>query len=218
MSSRAHGRKGTQRPVTVATPEEIATYGLPDQKPLDAGSGTGNITNYQTVRQRPAGPDVDLPEFRGPMAHGVIPDADTAWERAQHMRGEGPRGKDPAGLKEIPQITPVPVFIVEQAGGGTVIRSASPRHLTVPNTASEPTRLCGRNPRRVRVGILNEDTATNIRFAQRISDLTAGGGALLPYVVNNYSWFETQDELYALSTSATLNVLVSIVEEFEKKA
>ena len=101
-------------------------------------------------------------------------------------------------------------------GGGDVFLSSSPRHLTVAaSTGADPTRLCGRNPRRNRIGLLNEDTATNARFAQRPSDLVNGGGALLPWPNSAYLWLETQDELYAQSTGAA--VIVSVIEEFEQE-
>jgi hypothetical protein len=215
--ARAHGRKGTGRPVEV-TPEEARELGLsvlqsPEGSPIPGL--TGNVKNYETHRQVPATGDEDLPEFRGMMAHGVQPEDHTAHDRAAHERGEHARAKPLKLETPAAPVVPVPVYLVEGQGGGRTYRESAPRHVTVANSASDATRLCGKNPKRIKIGLLNEDTATNVRFAQRITDLTNGGGALLPWPVNSYQWFETQGELYASTVSTTLTVTVSIIEEWE---
>jgi hypothetical protein len=180
---------------------------------------TGNILNHETTRSEPAtGEPMD--QFRGWMAHGVPHEADTTEERAQAERG-GPneaRSRRPPQPPGRPRPVPVPVYLVEEDGGPAAYLTASPRHVTVPaNTGADPVRLCGRSPGRKRIGLLNEDTATNVRFALRPSDLTGGGGALLPYPTNSYLWLDTQDELYACTVSATLAVVVSVIEVFEQE-
>jgi len=215
--TRAHGRKGTGRPVTVAPDEarEIGLSGLQNPEGSPIPGLTGNITNYDTVRQQPAVPDDDLPEFRGMMAHGVKHNDERAHERADRERGGSVR--EPVLKYKAPQraIIPVPVTIVEGASENVFI-SAAPRHITVPpNAGADPVRVCGRSHRN-RIGLLNEDTATNIRIATRPSDLVNGGGALIPWPANAYFWFETQDELYACTVSATLSVVMSIVEEYDQ--
>ena len=50
-----------------------------------------------------------------------------------------------------------------------------------------------------------------------IADLTAGGGALLPWPNSSYTWLETQDELFATTVSSTLSVTMSIIEEFDRE-
>lgn len=223
--SRARGRNHT-RPGGFTDPgpdspegREIGESARQDPAGAPINSQTGNIVNRETVRQEVhTGEPMD--QFRGVMAHGVPHEEDTTAERAQAQRG-GPnvrriRAPQPEKPRDLPPA--VPVYIVEQAGGPSSYRSAYPRHITVPaNTGADPVRICGRNPARVRIGLLNEDTATNIRFAQRPSDLNNGGGALLPWPVSTYQWYETQDELYAVTVSATLTVVMSVIEEFDQE-
>jgi hypothetical protein len=216
--TRANGRKGhTGRPVTV-TPEEARNIGLSDlQNPEGSPVPglTGNIKNVATTRQRPATGEDGKREFDGWLAHGVESGAETHHERAAHERG-GAHRASPGHSHAAPYIPPpVPVTIV-QGDKGNVFISAAPRHITIPNSGTDPVRLCGRS-HRIRIGFLNEDTAVNIRFATRPSDLGNGGGALLPYVVNSYSWFQTQDELYAVTTSSTVSVVLSIIEEYDQE-
>jgi hypothetical protein len=178
---------------------------------------TGNIVNYETTRQ-PVATGEPMDQFRGMMAHGVPHEEDTTEERATAERG-GPnlartRPVLAAAPRELPP--PVPVYIVQEHGGPDVLRSAYPRHITVPASGSDAARVCGRSPRRSRVGLLNEDATTAIRLGQSPRDLNSGGGSLLPANVTSYTWFETQDELYAVTTSSTLTVALSIVEEFEQ--
>lgn len=218
---RARGRNHT-RPggfnAEKATPEEreIGQSALQDPAGSPIPGLTGNIVNYATQRQAvPVGEPMD--QFRGMMAHGVPHELDTTEERAQAERG----GPNVARTRPVPAEKPrelpppVPVYIVEFGGGNDVIRSASPRHLTVANSASDATRLGGRNPKRNRIGLLNEDGTTDVRFAVTPRDLNNGGGAFLPHSQTSYLWLETQDEIYAVTTSSTLSVTVSVIEEFE---
>lgn len=219
---RASGKASRRPPRAgeVLTPDEQRDIG---QSPMQDPAGspipglTGNIVNYETVRQ-----EVPVPEPRaqnaGWMAHGVPPEQDTTEERAQSMRGGDFARRGQIHLeKPLERPVAVPVYIVEAEGGSSVIRCAYPRHITVPNSAADPVRICGRNGNRNRIGLLNEDTATNIRFAQRPSDLGNGGGALLPWPNTSYMWFETQDELYAVTVSSTLSVVMSVIEEFSQE-
>lgn len=221
---RASGRKNpTRGPVPGPdTPEgrEIGESARQDPAGSPIPGLTGNIANYETVRRSvPVGDP--LPEHRGIMAHGVPPDGDQTTEERATMEREGTLAqhrppRPPETARPAPRPVPVPVYMVEEQGGGDTYLTASPRHITVAaSTGTDPTRLCGRNPRRNRIGLLNEDTANNARFAQRPSDLGNGGGALLPWPNSNYTWLETQDELYALSVGAA--VIVSIIEEFEQE-
>jgi hypothetical protein len=182
---------------------------------------TGNILNYPTVEQRPAVPDGEFGEYRGIMAHGV-PNASETTEQRALMERDGTLARQhrppgpPQSATPRQRPTPIPVYLTTLDGGPEAYISASPRNFTVPNNTTDPVRLCGRNPKRNRIGLLNEDTATNVRFAVRPSDLTNGGGALLPWPVSTYQWFETQDELYAWTVSSTLSVIVSVIEEFDE--
>jgi hypothetical protein len=226
---RASGRKSTVPRQPVPGSPEGDEIGLSIRQ--DPGGSpipglTGNITNYETVKQKPATGDSSFDEFRGMMAHGV-PNASELTEERALMERDGtlskPHRPPTPPQHDAPPVkpTPIPVFVVEEAGGADVFLSSSPRHITVPSATgtvpADPVRICGRNPRRNRIGLLNEDTsANNIRFAQRPSDLVNGGGSMLFSSVTNYLWLETQDELFVLSaTSGT--PLLSIIEEFEQE-
>jgi hypothetical protein len=76
-------------------------------------------------------------------------------------------------------------------------------------------RLCGRDPNRVDIRLLNESTSSDIRFATRPADLATGGGALLPWPSNSYLHLATQDELYAISAD-TGSPKISVIQTFEQ--
>ena len=222
--SRAAGRKNSPRAPQVSpdTPEgrEIGESVLQDPAGSPIPGLTGNIVNYETVRQRPATvqPNESFDEYRGMMAHGVPNDSETTNQRALHEQGPllTDRYTEPELYQERLRPSPIPVYMTEPEGGSEVFLSASPRHITVPNNSSDPVRLAGRNPRRNRIGLLNEGPI-NIRFAQRPSDLVSGGGGLIGTAVTTYQWFETQDELYGSTTDAATASTMSIVEEFERE-
>lgn len=212
--SRAHGKHSRRTPEAVAvdpqSPEgrqlgmSPRTQGVPSPIP----GGRPHISNAPTVRQQVPVPDAP-PEVRDLNAHGVPPGSATTRERAEIERGPNTVHRDqprhhPA--KSVP--APVPVYVV-QDDRNQVIRSAYPHHFLAPATG-EPVRLCGRDPGRTAVLLLNEDSSNGVRFAQRQSDLNAGGGALLPSAMSSYLRIDTQDELYGISatgTAATLSVI-----------
>jgi hypothetical protein len=177
--------------------------------------GLRHIINYETVQQHVPSPEPP-PLYDGMMAHGVPAEPRSEEMQIAAERGTGRKAPRIAPEKPAERPPAVPVYLVEGEGGPSVIRSAHPRQVVIPNNASDAQLLCGRNPNRVRVGLLNEDTATNVRFGNSPGELSNGAGALLPWPTNSYLWLETQDRLYALTTSATLSVTVSVVEEFEQ--
>lgn len=222
--TRAAGRKSNlPRQPEPGTPEgdEIGLSARQDPSGSPIPGLTGNITNYPTVAQKPAVADGSFDEYRGMMAHGVPNDSETTGKRADEVQGHPNKpGKatppQHADVKVRP--TPIPVYITEPEGGGDVFLSASPRAVTVPAIGiADASRLGGRNPKRNRIGLFNEHATVTVRLAQRPSDLVNGGGALLPAAMTSYIWLETQDEIYALTTSAGgTAVTVSIIEEFEQ--
>jgi hypothetical protein len=224
---RASGRKNLPRAPQPGTPEgkDIGESALQDPAGSPIPGLTGNIVNYETVRRSvPVGES--LPEHRGMMAHGVPPDGDQTTEERAQLERDGTLAQHrpptpPEHARPVQRPPAVPVYLVKEQGGPVTFIAAAPRHITVPPTTSstlstDPVRVCGRDPRRNRIGLLNEDTANNIRFATRPSDLVNGGGALLPWPTNSYTWFETQDELYALAVG-TAQVIMSIIEETEQE-
>jgi hypothetical protein len=224
--SRAAGRNQQRKPtkddvkqadaIRPGTPE-AAQFGISDRvqgHPSPIPGGQKHLSNAPSVRHTVPVPPSD-PEIYMGNAHGVAPGSHTNADRADLQRGPNtvhPPRPSPSTRVEKP--LPIPVFLVEDHNRNTV-RSAAPYHITVPGNTADPVRLCGRDPGRTAVLLLNESTAQNVRFAQTLRDLTNGGGALLPWPTNSYQKIETQDELYALSTSGTA-ATVSIIQVFEK--
>jgi Uncharacterized protein involved in copper resistance len=223
--SRAKGRTGSQRQPTTEDikPEspEGRQLGLSPRvqgHPSPIPGGRPHIKNAPSIRHTVPVPPSD-PEIGMGNAHGVIPGSHTNAERADHERGPNTVHATMPKPQHHPvheRPSPIPVFIVENAHDD-VIRSAAPRSMTVPgNTGADPVRVAGRDPGRTAVLILNESTSSDIRFAQRPGDLNAGGGALLPWPTNSYTRVDTQDELWALSASATAAKL-SVIHVFERE-
>lgn len=221
--SRARGRNTARKPEAV---EDIKPgspqgreLGLSDRvqgHPSPIPGGRPHISNAPSVRHTVPVPPSD-PEVSMGNAHGVIPGSHTNAERADAERGPNtvhhtmPRPQHHP-VHERPQ--PIPVYVV-QDHRDRVLRSAAPHKITVPGTGSDPVRLCGVDAGRTEVMILNESTAQDIRIAQRLPDLTNGGGALVPYPSNSYVTIKTQDELWGLSTSATA-ATISVIQVFER--
>lgn len=219
--SRAKGRQQRQPTVEEIKPDtpEGRQLGLSKRvqgHPSPIPGGRQHISNAPAVRHTVPTPPSDREIGMG-NAHGVVPGSHTNAERADAERGPNtihhtmspPR---PPVQHERPQ--PIPVFVVEDSHRD-VIRTAAPHAITVPVSTAEPVRLCGVDSSRSEVMLLNESTVTDVRFAQRQSDLNNGGGALLPWPANSYLKIKTQDELYALSASGTA-ATVSIIQVFER--
>jgi hypothetical protein len=220
--SRAGGRRQREPKAEEVKPGSMEgkQLGLSDRvqgHPSPIPGGRPHISNAPAVRHTVPTPPSD-PEIGMGNAHGVQPGSHTNAERADAERGPNtvhatmPRPR-PHRPQERP--LPIPVFVVQDANND-VLRSAAPRNVTVPGNGSDPIRLCGRDQTRTAVYLLNESTAQNIRFAQTLADLTNGGGALLPWPTNSYQKFDTQDELWAISTSGTA-ATVSVVQVFERR-
>lgn len=220
--ARAHGKHTQRKPDSVAVDPDSPlgrelgmsqrTQGVPSPIP----GGRPHIQNAPVVRQQVAVPD-SKPEITNLNAHGVPPGTATSRERAESMRGpnsvhqRSPQAPPP--LMERP--APIPVYVV-QDDRPEVIRSAYPHTFNVPgNVGNDPVRICGRDPGRKYVMILNESTAHNIRIAQRPSDLGNGYGALIPWPSNSYVKIDTQDELWALSAD-TVAAQVSVIQVTER--
>lgn len=224
--SRAGGRNQQRRPrkedvkkaeeIRPGTPE-AAQFGISDRvqgHPSPIPGGRPHLSNAESVRHTVPVPPSE-PEIYMGNAHGVAPGSHTNADRSELQAGPNtvhpPR---PSPTTRVEKPLPIPVFVVENHDRNTV-RSAAPHHIRVPGNASDPVRLCGQDPSRTVVMLLNESTAQDVRFAQTLRDLSNGGGALLPWPSNSYVKIETQDSLYALSTSGTA-ATVSIIQVFEK--
>jgi hypothetical protein len=182
--------------------------------PSPIPGGRPHLGNAPSVRHTVPTPPSD-PEIGMGNAHGVVPGSHTNAERADAERGpnsvHAPKPQHRA-VHERP--APIPVVVV-QDHNQDVFRSAAPHSFTVPANTSDPVRLCGRDMTRTEVMILNESAAQAIRIAQRLSDLTAGGGALMPAATTSYLRIRTQDELWGLATAGTA-ATVSVIQIFER--
>jgi len=231
--SRASGRNRPRDPITGIVEELLGGGGgeggeseaqlreqgaTEDQREIPGG--LNHIANPPVHQQKVPVPDYKWPYYRDDLAHGVEPDGNLH-DRDPRLTG-GQKGAVKA-TPVVPRQSPVPVYLVESEGGPGTIRSANPRHITVPaSTSAEPARICGKNEHRVEIMLLNEDTATDIRIAQRPSDLALDaqnsvitGGALVPWPLNSYMTIKTQDELYAIGRTGAGTPLLSVIEVFE---
>lgn len=218
--SRAKGKQRTGREGSASIDPESPqgrqlgmsprTQGVPSPIP----GGREHIQNAPTVRQQVPVPDA-WPEYRDLNAHGVPPGSHTTRERAEAERGPNSVHRpQPQHEHRHEAPMPIPVYVV-QDGEPDIIRSAAPRHITLPASGGDPVLICGRDKTRTEVQLLNESTSSDIRFAQRPSDLDNGGGALLPWPGNSYLTIKTQDQLYAVSKDSGTPV-ISVIQIFER--
>ena len=182
--------------------------------------GRPHLGNHPTVRNRVVSPEPG-PEFDGMMAHGVPDARHTPHERADAMRGPNGHARavhtEPAPDHRVP---PVPVYLVSGQGEDTPRRLAAAIRLKCQPVGQEPTKLCGLDPRRYRVGLLNEDAAIVGRFADLPGALAAPGtgatmAAALPAVTNSYLWIHTQGEIWC-NADGTASIYVSVIQEFDQ--
>lgn len=155
--SRASGRRNPTRPSTTGDPgpgspagKEIGESARQDPAGAPINSDTGNVVNYETVRQQVA---IGEPreEHAGWLAHGVPPSEDTTEERATAERG-GPnlaRSRKVAGEKPVRKPTPVPVYIVPPGAGSRPLTTMATAKLSVPAAGTEAARITGRDETRV---------------------------------------------------------------------
>jgi len=216
--SRASGRHNHPRTNTdpeAATGEQAQigasrrTQGVPSPIP----GGRPHLSNAPAVRQQVPTP-ITRPEVYGVNAHGVEPGSHTNRERAAAERG----APEPMVSLDYAQpgdpVAPVPVYLVETGGGGQVLRSSSARSLLLSAAGGEAVLLCGVDPRRVEVLVLNESTSSDIRFGSTKADTETGTVALLPWPGNSYLKLKTQDELWAISADSG-TPKISVIQVFE---
>jgi hypothetical protein len=201
------------------TEGERAQLGIGE--PRDIPGGKNHLANPPVKTETVPVPAREYPYSNAILAHGVEPEG--------HMHTRDPRltggqtAETPKYVKPPVVASPVPVFIVEGSEGAKILRTASPRFITCPAaTSGVPVRVAGKNPDRVEIRLLNEDTATDIRFALSPGDLSLdvensviSGGGLIPWPCNSYLSLPTQDELYAIGKSGSGTPKLSIIEVYE---
>lgn len=218
MTGRAKGkhtpRQGDIQPNTPAG-DGIGASDRMQGTPSPIPGGSVHITNAPTMRQRVAIPESPA-EVKDLNAHGVTPGTHTARDRADAMRGPNTPNQPHVPTYHAPAADPVPVPVrLVQDRTSAVVRFAAPHSVTLQASTGDAVRLCGQDPNRVDILILNESTSSDIRFATRMNELTAGNGALLPWPGNSYLRLGTQDELWAISADSG-TPRISIIQEFEQ--
>jgi hypothetical protein len=227
---RASGRKNTTPRQPVPGSPEGDDIGLSTRQ--DPGGSpipglTGNIANYETVRQKPATPDESFDEFRGIMAHGVPNDSETTNERAlQERDGTVAKQHRPPTPPELGHDrvlpSPIPVYITTLNAGGRPLGTISTVKVNVPGwgTGADPVRIAGRDLDRTKMLLMVETAAgaagaapTGIRVSKEISILAnaESQGALMRSGMSAYQDLDNQqDEMFAISndgSACTLSVI-----------
>ena len=148
------------------------------------------------------------------MDHGVYaPAHHHEREGMSASRTDAPKDKPPA------KVTPVPVYVVSGDEGSRPVTSIATQRITLTGIGGEPTRIAPQDLSRVRVRLLNEDAAYDIRFSATVAELMqdAGtalpvGGAFLPHGMTTYLEVHCQSALWAICTTAHTPVLSVILE------
>jgi hypothetical protein len=184
--------------------------------PSPIPGGKNHIQNAQSFQQRvPAPAPADFTDQPVDNAHGVYDGTHLGFSRAQLTQGRlaSRQVPDQYYTPTAAPPRPIPVYVVETEDRSPTYRSAAPRNIPVPVVTSAPVPICGRDPKRVELLLLNE-SATTLRIGQTYTDVNSGGGALLPASMGGYLRLRTQDTLYAISTSSTAATL-SVIQVFD---
>lgn len=227
---RAAGKNGPRRGVIEQLLDDLAggdgggqTEGERRQEGIGAErvipGGLNHLANPPVRRQAVPVPATEYPFSNAILAHGVEPEGHMH-ERDPRLTG-GQRGEAPVTPPPRPLQTPVPVTIVEKPWRDRPQAACDARRVTAPAAGSEPVMICGANPARSLVQLLNEDSSHHARFGQ-LADLTydvqngvIAGGARIPAGASTYLVFKSQDELY-LTSETSNNPVVSLILESEE--
>jgi hypothetical protein len=188
-------------------------------EPRDIPGGLNHIANPPVKHQAVPVPEPEWPYRQSMLAHGVPPDEHGRHDRDPRLTG-GQRGAAPVTPAAPPPPAAVPVYIVEKTWRDRPQAVADTRRVTLPVAGGEPAMICGANPARSLVQLLNENSTHNARFGQ-LRELTYDGangvitgGSRLPAGATGYTVFRSQDELYATSEDST-QVVISVILESE---
>lgn len=209
--SRARGRHGPREPQI--SEAEAREYGIRDTGTIPGG--LEHLANPPVRRYQPPVPP-KLAPFRGQDAHGVPPQ--DVGEYNREMQRERSHPYDPKFADQKPGPSPVPVYIVEKAGGPRPLNEAATGHLTVQAASGQPVPVCGQDSRRSLVQLLNMDTTNHIRFG-KLEQLqydpaneVITGGSRLPAAATGYTVIRTQGDLWAISENSDTPALSYILE------
>lgn len=179
--------------------------------------GRTHLVNHPVPEHPPLEPPAQRPYYDGIMAHGV--------EVTDHPHGGRPRPKPHerarlaatrrGQLPESPaeKIDPIPVTIHSTGSGRRPLKRTAFRSATVPAPGTTPDRVVGRDPRRSRVGLLNEDPANAIRLTFN-GDADSSRGVYLPPGMSNYLWLHTQDVIWAIMAASNGSTATAVTGAF----
>lgn len=198
-------------------------YGVPQ---ADLPGGVRHLVNLQTFVDSPAPYEPRPADYH--KEHGVEPDDwgqyVTPPDESEHYPAERP-----IPLDHIPDA--VPVYEVQHPHKDRYIRTAVCFNVNIRSNATgqEPSRICNRDPNRVMVLLLNEDSTNDVRISSGLTELqlsqaagsagSADEGAIILHNLNSYTKIETQDQLFGLSTAASsVRLSVILVTEIPETA
>lgn len=193
--------------------DTVAAYGTED---VSFPNGVNHLQSHPVVRSHPlietkVGAYIQDVGDAPSVWHGVIPSVsrtqvEDEWERRQH------EGTMIAGdtTPTIPEVDPVPVYVVNPNTGAKGLSSWSGSNYSI--TDVKQVEIANRDYKRTRVFIRNEDTtaANGIRIAKQ--DGPNAFGFLIPG--GTVQEVATQDKIYAIGVTPATTVKVSVLIEY----
>lgn len=204
--------KSHRLPPDGVTQHDVNAYGEDNR---NFPTGVNHIQPHTTPRSHPltetkVGPYIQDVGDSPSVWHGVAPSitrehVEDEWNRRQKEATMTAGDTTPPG--DTP--APVPVYLVNPNAGSEGISSWTGSNYDVP--ATHTTLIAGRDYKRSRLFICNEDAANGIRVSRGISSNNLSGFFIGPGKTQEIA---TQDTVYAISAHATDPVQVSVLVEY----
>lgn len=212
-----YGPQGEPGPFPYFGDEPTREFGTPD---ADIPGGLKHLINKPTAHKKPPATYERPADYH--KYHGVAPtEPGHDYDRPVVHDEEASRRARPVPEPKVHEDA-VPVRIVAEEGEDTWIKKTMAFNIRVNKVqAGDVTRICDRDPHRLKLKVLNEDSSTDIRVSNSESELEiasaqgtgiAGEGALIYHATNTYTDLEDcQDAMFAVTTSTTLTALLSVI-------
>lgn len=218
---------------------------------VSAAPGAGDVPRYpdplpgklphilHAAQALPAqSPPLDVgparPAYGGMMAHGVPAPVEHGGRPApkpEHATALM-ANRVPESYQPPPRPSPVPVYLVPEGAGARPLKRVATKQVLVPGPSTAgapaiPAQVCGKDPRRTTVRLMNETPAGATGVPMRVLTdqvstvpAAAGGsveGSLLPAGMTSYQDFQTQDELFVVvdpNSVGTAAAYLSVIIEY----
>lgn len=195
----------------VPSADEVAAYG--EETTQDLPTGVNHVQNHRVARAHPlmetsVGPYIKDVGNAPSVWHGVRPSVtreqvEDEWnhrqlEASMVVHDQVPLAKGP---------DPVPVFIVSPDVGAEGISSWNGGNYSVSGSVE----IAGRDHKRTRMFIINEDATNSIRISRVTASQPTFGALIGP---GKQQELATQDKVYAIAATPGTTVNVSVVTEF----